>query len=178
MLDVRDKYFDWILDQVTTPEIKADYSRLFEILNETEFVWSNEFDANRAADGVELRGRFGEERGYSYYIWHESIDNRECSLLEMMAALAIRCEECIMGDDEYGDRTDIWFWNMVCTMGLKEENNDDMDVEYVRGRIKKVLNRDYAPDGYGGFFYVPGRNDMQKVEIWYQMNYWLNEFYN
>lgn len=180
MLDVnvvRERYFNWILEQITTPEIRDEYDKLFRVLDDIEFTWINEYDENRAADGIDLRSKFGEYMGYSYYIWHDALD-RPCSLLEMMAALAIRCEDSIMGDEDFGDRTDVWFWNMVSTMGLEDETDDNIDELYVRGRCLRVLKRDYAPDGFGGFFYIPGRNDMREVEIWYQLNYWLNEKFN
>lgn len=178
MRKIKEEYFDWILDQVTVPEIHYNYLKLFRILYETEFTWTIEYDENRAADGIDLRSKFAEQMGYSYEEWRKNLDDRPCSLLEMMAALAIRCEDCIMGDADYGDRTDIWFWNMIVTMGLKDEDDEEIDVIYVKERVKRVLNRDYAADGYGGFFYVPGRTDLQKSEIWYQLNYWLNQFYN
>ena len=41
------------------------------------------------------------------------LDNKTCSVLEMMIALAIRCEEHIMDDPDVGNRTGQWFWKDV-----------------------------------------------------------------
>ena len=42
--------------------------------------------------------------------------------------------------------------------------------------IKAFLDREYAPDGRGGLFYIPGIDiDMRQVEIWRQMMMWNNK---
>lgn len=48
-------------------------------------------------------------------------------MLEMMIALAIRCEETIMDDPRYGNRTKQWFWNMMKSLGLSYMNDDCFD---------------------------------------------------
>lgn len=46
------------------------------------------------------------------------LDNRPCSVLEMIIALAIRLEEHIMDDPDIGNRTGQWFWDMIVSLGL------------------------------------------------------------
>ena len=52
-----------------------------------------------------LRYRFGREIKLPSGIISSELDNYPCSVLEMLIALSIRCEETIMTDEEYGDRT-------------------------------------------------------------------------
>lgn len=46
------------------------------------------------------------------------LDQYECSVLEVMIALALRMEEETMASSEFGDRTNQWFWYMIVSLGL------------------------------------------------------------
>ena len=61
-----------------------------------------DMDADRAEDGINLRYRFGYENGYESAMIASCLDNRPCSVLEMMVALAIKIEEQIMDDPDNG----------------------------------------------------------------------------
>ena len=74
-------------------------------------------DGNRAEDGIDLRYRFGHEQHYSDAMVASFLDDRPCSVLEMMIALSIRCEEHIMDDPDVGNRTGQWFWSMIASLG-------------------------------------------------------------
>ena len=94
----------------------------------------------------------------------------------MLIALAIRCEEHITDDPDIGDRTDIWFWSMIRSLGLDIMPDSRYDAAYVSAVIDRFLNRDYARDGRGGLFTVDnGRYDMRSMEIWYQMCAYLED---
>jgi hypothetical protein len=98
-----------------------------------------------------------------------------CSILEMMVALAIRCEEEIMYDPDIGDRTAQWFWCMIANLGLGGITDDVYDRAYVDDILIRLLYREYEPDGRGGLFRI--RNceyDLREVEIWCQMLWYLN----
>ena len=124
-------------------------------------------DENRLLDGLDLRFRFADEN--SYYI------DGDCSVLEMMVALSLRCEEHIMSDDEIGNRTGRWFWEMIDNLGLESMYDDNFDKVYADKIIYRFLNREYEPNGDGGLFTVHNRNvDLRKVEIWYQMCWYLD----
>ena len=97
---------------------RLSYRKLLRELHRIEFTYSIPMDGNRAEDGVDLRYRFGYENGYSSSMISVYLDNRMCSVLEMMIALAIRCEEHIMDDPDIGNRTGQWFWNMIVNLGL------------------------------------------------------------
>ena len=143
-------------------------------------------DANRAADGIELRGRFAEEAGYYYPDIREELGG-DCRVLEMMVALADRMENGILGDWRYGNRIGLWFWTMVDNLGLLDFDDDNFDEWEVTSRIETFMDRKYEPDGAGSLFKIgpkwfdppiyitKGRMydpDFSKVEIWYQMQFW------
>jgi hypothetical protein len=135
-----------------------------------------EMDGNRAADGIELRYRFGYENRYTSDLINAWLDHRPCSVLEMMVALSFRCEEHIMDDPTIGNRTGQWFWGMIMNLGLESMDDSRFDIYKVDDIIFKFLNRQYKPDGEGGLFTVTKRrNDLRETEIWYQMCWYLSE---
>jgi hypothetical protein len=134
-----------------------------------------DMDANRAQDGIDLRYRFAYEKHIDRSVISAHLENMPCSMLEMMIALALRCEESIMDDPEYGDRTGTWFWEMIENMGLYCMNDHHYDKEIVENTINDVLNRRYERDGRGGFFHISDSpRDLRNEEIWYQMCWYLN----
>lgn len=163
-------YFDWLCDLVCrNRHSKAvSYSRLLTRLHETEFTYSIPMDRNRAENGVALRWRFYCETGY------RNRSNESCSVLEMMVALAIACEETIMDDPNIGDRTGQWFWGMIVNLGLGSMTDYRFDVIYVDGVIQRFLDRDYEPNGKGGLFTIKNcKFDLRTVEIWNQLCWYL-----
>lgn len=175
---IRSEYFNWMLDKVCFgEEYKISvYHMLLLYLYERDFVWVHPMDENRQEDGIDLRYRFGQEMGYNDPMISSLLDDRPCSILEMMSALAIRCEEQFAHDPDYGDRTSMWFWEMINSLGLSDMDDEHFDINYVSEIIDNFLDRNYAPNGLGGLFTLkhPPEN-MKNVEIWYQMCYYLNE---
>lgn len=166
------RYFDWMYQLVYDNRYskKTSYRKLLQYLNEREFIYLIDLDGNRSSDGEDLRYRFGYELGYPDPIIATHLDNRPCSILEMMIALAIRCEEHIMEDSDIGDRTGQWFWNMIVSLGLGNMTDARFDFAHVEEVIDIFLNREYEPNGHGGLFTVDHpRKDMRSIEIWYQM---------
>lgn len=167
-----ERYFDWIACLVCDGRYggRHSYRRLLACLHEREFTYLLPIDENRAIDGVDLRYRFVYETGAQYI----PMQDEPCSVLEMMAALCLRCEEQIMDDPDIGNRTSEWFFAMIDSMGLRGMTDDAFNERIVQTRIDRCLERRYEPDGRGGFFTVPGcRYDMRKTEIWYQAMWYL-----
>lgn len=171
--DIRDGYYHWLVQKVTKND---SYSRLLRHLDEIAFRWDIPMDANRSEDGCDLRYRYGSALGYTQAEVANALDCRDCSVLEMMIALSLRCEETIMCNTDIGNRTGLWFWNMIDTLGLGGMINDNYDEVFVDTILKRWMDHRYSPKGKGGLFFV--RNppkDMRTVEIWYQMCWYLNE---
>ena len=169
--EINDEYFEWMYDLVggLNGSKVTSYRKLLMTLHATQFVYSIRMDENRAEDGVDLRRRFSA-------LYSDMLDG-PCSVLEMMIALAIRCEESIMDDASMGDRTGQWFWGMINNLGLGGMTDANYDRDYVEGCITRFLNRDYQPDGRGGLFRVRNCDvDLRKVEIWYQLCWYLDGF--
>lgn len=172
--DVINGYFEWMCNLVRDGKRvkKASYRKLLMMLHETEFVYSIRNDLNRAKDGLDLRYRFALSNGDYGYI-SECLEG-PCSVLEMMIALAVRCEEHIMDDPDIGDRTGQWFWTMISNLGLESMTDARFDRDYVKYRLDIFLNRKYDANGYGGLFTVEHCDcDLRTVEIWYQMCWYL-----
>lgn len=162
------EYFEWMCNLVCGD--RDNYRKLFMALHNTEFTYLIDMDENRAEDGMDLRWRFVLERGYED---HYSALVGPCSVLEMMVALAIRCED-VMDDPDIGNRTDKWFWTMIFNLGLDSMDDERFDRDYVSERIDIFLNREYASNGEGGLFVIEGCEDLRDVEIWYQLCWYMD----
>lgn len=155
------------------------YVKLLRYLYSKPFRWDIENDANRASDGIYMRYMFSIEHnvfGHPDETVMDILDEKPCSVLEMMYALAQRMEG-FMANDEYGDRTAQWFWHMVQNLGLGSMTDARYDERITELKVERLLDRAYSPNGYGGLFTVKHPDkDMRDVEIWYQMCWYLNEF--
>lgn len=171
-------YFDWMCAKVGSPKRGGTYQRLLHFLHEVTFDYTIEMDDNRAVDGIDFRYQFGYENNIPDAVIASLLDDRPCSILEMMVALAFRCEWHIIHDPDVGDRTGWMFWGMVDSLGLLGMDDTAFDLRTVNAVIYRFLNRRYEPNGAGGLFTLkdPPR-DMRNVEIWKQMSFYLNEVY-
>ena len=145
--EISNRYFEWIVDLVGNGE---SYRRLLTRLHQIEFIFLIPKDENRAKDGLDLRYRFALDSGM---MDAEDYLDDPCSVLEMIAALALRCEESV-DDPLYGDRTSQWFWKMINNLGLGYMTDDRFDIDEVDYVIDKFLHREYSPDGHGGLFVI------------------------
>lgn len=177
--DIAQAYFDWMYGIVCDEEYSkyTKYRKLFEYLHDVVFTYTIPMDGNRYEDGISLRYRFGHARNYPDYVIAEAIDDGPCSVLEMMLALAIRCEDTIMDDPDVGNRVGQWFWEMIVTLGLGHMTDDKFDREHAEEVMSRFLNREYERNGEGGLFKInDDSKDMRTIEIWYQMHEYLNEY--
>lgn len=171
--DVVNEYFEWLVNIACADNKVVSYRKLLTHLHCVEFIFSDPMDGNRAEDGIELRYRFA--HNYLEDDEMEYLLTGPCSVLEMMLALSIRCEETIMDDPTMGDRTTQWFWGMIASLGLGGMYDKNFDIYRVEDIIERFLDRDYEPDGTGGLFTVRNYDyDMRKIEIWHQLCEYLN----
>lgn len=171
---INNEYFEWMFNLMSGESCSKEFSfrKLLMLLHNIKFVYSIPKDKNRAADGISLRRRFAAQNGYEDL--SDCLDG-PCSVLEMMVALAIRCEENIMDDPGIGDRTKQWFWEMIANLGLNGMYDSIFDRRVVEEAVERFLNREYEPDGRGGLFRVRNcETDLRTVEIWYQLCWYLD----
>lgn len=176
--DIRLDYFDWLCEIVCGRRYseQISYTNLLTYLHNIEFRYSHPMDENLVGHGVNLRYRFAllhvpieETSGITHAL------DAPCSVLEMMIALAIECEETIMDDPCFGNRTAQWFWGMVSSLGLGGMYNNRFDIRYVERVVETFLDRNYEPDGRGGLFTVKHFDrDMRSMDIWWQACAYLN----
>lgn len=183
------EYFIYICNLVGIEEPNRDttYWFLAKRLNSIEFYWTVPNDDNRATDGKNLRMRwldiFENENGRSVDSdTAGEVVSGPCTVLEMMIGLAIRCETDIMMDDDEGDRTKQWFWEMIRNLGLEDCSDDHISQKMgdtINYSIQIALEREYDRYGHGGFWPLKWtKKDQRKVEIWYQMCAYLEENYH
>ena len=66
---------------------------------------------------------------------------------------------------------------MVENTGLDYFSDRNFDKNEVSWIIERVVKRDYGIDGKGGLFVTKDRKiDMRELEIWYQLNYFMESY--
>jgi hypothetical protein len=169
------EYFDWLCSYVGGRSRR----KLLQFLYRTPFVYTVPLDGNRYEEGVNLRYQFGDEKHIHYRYVTGWLDNRDCSVLEMMVALSLRIETHITGDPDYGDRTSFWFNEMLKSMHLDTMVDSFFNEEEAEERVSCMLQRRYLRNGDGGLFTLKRtRKDLRHVEIWYQAMWFIDEVMN
>lgn len=171
-----DLYFAWMSRVVSDRHVTHgwSYTKLLSLLNDIPFEVLLPMDENRSDAGISLRYEFAYEEGYDEASVASCLDDRPCSVLEMMIALAMACQG--NADDSSKNTIGFWFYSMVSNLGLYSMDDSHFDENYVRAVIERFNNREYAPNGAGGLFIINNcEEDLRNVEIWYQMCWYQNE---
>lgn len=114
-----DEYRAWLIKLIRPGDgLTNEMIDILVLLDSREYVYSNHFDGNRYSDGQFLIYRYADEYGYDREAVAQYFEPKTCSVLEMMIALSLRCEDNFTYDPAYGDRAYIWFWEMVKSLGL------------------------------------------------------------
>jgi len=166
-------YFQWLYRQVAPIRLKnpaRTYWSLLRQLHAKEFVWFVPNDDNRVMDGKDLRYGFLEAIGEDHF-HHPTFMTLECSILEMLIALARRLSF------NGGGASQEWFWHLMNNLGLRGCNDAEPGPpEVIDHILNRVIERTYNYDGSGGLFPLKETNvDQRSVEIWYQMTSYLIE---
>lgn len=172
-------YLEWLYSHyasVGNRNPERSYWKLTLQLYSTPFTPFLLQDRNRSDDGVELRDRFLMETGYQLDDPHGLFEALECSMLELLIGLSIRC--AFQTDTSETE----WFWRLVSNLGLERYSDDLYEIsiqEEVEEVLKRVIWRTYLADGHGGFFPLRHpEHDQRKIELWFQMSaYILEGFY-
>ena len=174
-------YIEWLVkDKLGLGDKEwRKYNFLCNSLAKIEFIAIHPQDENRAIDGLELRTQFTDETGL--YLDGSSGLTVKCSMLELMAALAIKIENRIMRNTSIGDRTGKWFMIMIDNLGFTDFTNKNWKYDYesyIQNSCKKVIYRDYKSNGDGGLFPLKSMSkNWKNEEIWGQCTAYLRENY-
>lgn len=169
-----DLYLEWLYNHVAAagnPNPNRSYWTLIRHLYVRQFTWSVPNDDNRAEDGRYLRHEFLDDTGYILDDVGQMWFDLECSVLEMLIALAGRA--AFQSGKGSGD----WFWHFMDNLGLRYMTDanfglaEEREVEEV---LDRLINRTYSGNGEGGLFPLRGtKEDQREVELWYQMSTYL-----
>ena len=166
---LKELYYDWMLNKVCSKKQKEQYKKLFDCLDDIDFTYTNPLDENLESHGIDLRYRFAYETEHSqspFIAVDHYMDDRPCSVLEMLIALCIH-----MDDITYDEDPSLWFWHIMNNMHLNQQTNYYFDADYVHERVDILLNRTFNEiDGDGGLFYFNNNRgyNLREVEFWCQ----------
>ena len=169
-------YFEWMRQKVydNRHPLSYSYKRLLSYLFSTDYHFTLALDANRASDGIGLRYQYAYEHGIAYSDVESTVRNGPCSMLEMMIALAIKCEE-MMSNSSAGDRTGQWFWLMIVNLGFAGMPDHSFDRTVANYILSRFFDNQYSPDGHGGLFVIERcSTDLRTVDIFTQMYWYIN----
>lgn len=174
--DLKQEYFSWLCKQIRC----YNHKKLLFLLFSVDFVYDLPMDGNRYEEGIDLRYRFIDDKGYPQRYAACWLDDVPCSMLEMMVALCLRIDEHITWDpDADDDNTNQWFRDMLKNSGLYDYDDNHFDREAIMHIVKRILERDYSRNGDGGLFRLRRcKKDMRNIEIWYQAMWYIDEKLN
>lgn len=158
-------YYIWLRDLVGN---RRGYKKLIKQLDTIPFTWIFALDENRAAGGVNLRTKYAWEKS----VLEEEVRLGPCTVLEMLISMASHMEDQLSCDIE------TWFWVLISNLCLDQFDDDNYDPRGVEYLINVWLSRGYTSTGAGSIFplkHYPG--DVRNLDMWSQMNAWINENY-
>lgn len=160
------EYYQWLISEIAIPGNKS-YNDMFERMHNLEFVWIVPNDDNRVQDGLDLRVQFQNEV-------RDKVNLDGVTILEVLVALSRRVAFTGGGD------APTWAWKLIKNLGLHKASDPLIGLKATR--VEEILYdlvwRTYDRNGRGGFFPLKhSLEDQTKVEIWYQMNAYVNEMH-
>lgn len=173
-----DQYFAWLYKSIgptdTTNRSKTFWS-LARQLYRKQFLWTVPNDDNREQDGKDLRHQFIQET--DLFDVDPNWLELECSMLEMMIALAQRVSYEAYGVT-YGEPA-VWFWRMMTNIDIAKYSDSRYNARAIPSidrALERVIDRSYNGNGVGGLFPLREAHvDQRRIELWYQMSSYLLE---
>lgn len=159
---IESAYFNWLCAKVgpTHGTPSQVHWKLLRELHNTEFVWVEAMDENRALDGLDLRREFVDATHSSS---DPSWDFLGCSVLEMLIAFSRRAS--FVTDRRPRD----WFWECLRNLGIDHLSDAVYDGHRINDVLDRFIWRTYDFNGQGGLFPLQDpHTDQRRVEIWYQ----------
>lgn len=191
-------YFEWLCNIVNAGMGQPfwHYRKLLNRLFQTIYTPFYSNDESRASDGKDLRYYFDTNKddyvGYGgitvapyhpqgQFYAQSSIE--DCSMLEMMIAFANKINTRYLYSNQV-DRTFVWFWMMVESLGLATEHDMNFDDTSVNSEVDFILSE----FNNGSMTYEDGSWHFNKslfrlasedlnisgeqLSLWNQMNRW------
>lgn len=160
-------YFDFLTDFVCSGREKVEFSKVLEQLFYKTFISYDELDDNLIYNSMELREKYSKSYIFDF----------DCTVLELMVYLSIEIEDSIMANNEYGDRTGLWFWSMMSSLGLNFYDNFNYNSVEIDRILENFIEKRYEKSGKGGLFAVknPSKN-ARNENIWSQAMNFVSEF--
>lgn len=178
-------YAVWIVKDYIHMKNFEYYLDLILELHEIPFEYYEESDKDREADGLYLRNYFIEDcKGR---IIDDEVLESKCSVLEVLAALAVRLDHEFIGDhmverpeDFNEDKEYKLFSEMLDNLDLLDFFGDlaEGDLDEIRDIVTDWLNRDFNRHGGGSIFPVKkSKKDQRSASIWSQAMEYIMENY-
>lgn len=187
IVPLKEEYFDWLCAQVGSNN-RPGYRKLCDQLHKKHFRWRVLNDDNRCEDGLNLRDQFIDLLDLdSSHLEVRYFLKGECTVLEMLVALAKRIDEQMFDLKTRENRTEKWFREMITNLDLqdftdgttRDDTLDPVAEATVHEVLERFMERTYDFYGRGGLFPLKRRppHDQTDVEIWYQLMLYLDENY-
>jgi hypothetical protein len=164
-------YYKWLVTQVKIPREFKPFNDLFRHLHKIEFVWVVTGDDNRIQDGKDLRTEF-------MYKFDIPNDFPELGFKEFVSVFEVMIAVSRILEFIAGGQADEWAWRLIDNLGLNHfyDPLDDEKMNGIDEIVYALIWRTYDRNGKGGFFpLLFPEEDQTKVEIWYQLNAYVNE---
>lgn len=171
-------YFNWLCDLINLDE--GEFDILIYELHSIEYEWVLPFDANRSYDGFVLRYQYDDYSNLAV----DDPTGEHCTVLEALIALAQKMDY-ILDDEDRGNRTRIWFWEMLDNLGLTAYSNDTFSDPFGRDldRLNEIhhicdiwMSRGFEYDGVGSPFPLEyPHEDQRTIDLIKQMNAYILE---
>lgn len=172
---LKESYLLWLENELTREGNHPDrsYFELVYLMFQTEFKWSVDMDDNRLADGMELRAEFA----HSHHNASRTGMNHlgPCSFIEVLIGLSRRLAFVA------GGTAPRWAWQLLVNLHLDQmwDHLSGSKSRMASHIMDVVIQRDYAPNGDGGFFPLAWADrDQRQVELWYQLNAYVEELHS
>lgn len=171
MIQIDEPYFEWLKSQIEFPRtFKKTFEILIWRLHNKEFVWVVPGDDNRIQDARDLREKFEHEIDTSVFVGYFYKDY--VSILEIIITLSKDLEFVASG------LAPEWAWRLIDNLGLNNFYDPLTKPKLIQldEILERLIWRTYDRDGRGGFFpLLDPKEDQTKVELWYQLNAYVNE---
>ena len=171
----QNEYFEYLCNLVNITDDPDSYKMVAKFMFKTDAYSLLPLDKNREEDGKNIRQQFISK----YNLIDKGILEKPCSFLELLIGM---CERMAFNIDESSEIENYgyFFKQMINNCGLDIENwrfyNGEDLVNTIYSRIEKVLDRKYSKNGTGGLFPLKHSDkDQRTIELWYQMQSYLEE---